>query len=119
MAGEWIRRADVLVNPRPNEGEYTKYSFPSKNIEYLLSGNPVVGYMLSGMPEDYRRFVYEISPNSEPADGLCWALKSAVEDKAMAQRKYQDFCGYARQNLTNESIARTILHLSGFEVEPV
>ena len=38
VAGEHIRKADVLVNPRPNEGEYTKYSFPSKNIEYLLSG---------------------------------------------------------------------------------
>lgn len=32
---EYISSAAVLVNPRPNNEEYTKYSFPSKDIEYL------------------------------------------------------------------------------------
>lgn len=118
VAGEWIRKADVLVNPRLNDEEYTKYSFPSKNIEYLLSGNPVVASMLSGMPEDYRRFIYEISPDAQPADGICRALKSAIGNKEQARQKYQDFCCYARENLTTESIARTILRLSGFEMDP-
>jgi len=54
VAQEWVLKADVLVNPRPNNEEYTKYSFPSKNIEYLASGNPVVTYMLDGMTEWYR-----------------------------------------------------------------
>lgn len=30
-ANEILRNADVLVNPRQNDEEYTKYSFPSKN----------------------------------------------------------------------------------------
>jgi glycosyltransferase involved in cell wall biosynthesis len=118
VARDWIRKADVLVNPRLNDEEYTKYSFPSKNIEYLLSGNPVVASMLSGMPEDYRRFIYEISPDVTAAEGICQALRSAIENKEQAKQKYEDFCRYARQNLTSESIARTILRLSGFELDP-
>lgn len=45
--------ARVLVNPRRNEGEYVKYSFPSKMMEYLASGVPTVAYKLDGMPDDY------------------------------------------------------------------
>src|SRR5690606_28854588 len=29
------KKATVLVNPRKSEGEFTKYSFPSKTMEYL------------------------------------------------------------------------------------
>ena len=41
------------INPRINNGDYTKYSFPSKNLEYLLSGKPVIAYKLDGMSDDY------------------------------------------------------------------
>ena len=45
--------ASVLVNPRRNNGEYTRFSFPSKMMEYLASGVPTVAYKLDGMPDDY------------------------------------------------------------------
>ena len=38
------------VNPRQNNEEFTKYSFPSKTMEYLASGVPVVAYKLDGIP---------------------------------------------------------------------
>lgn len=47
------RKATVLVNPRSGEGTYTKYSFPSKTIEYMLSGTPVIMRKLSGIPSEY------------------------------------------------------------------
>lgn len=56
-AHEILMDADVLVNPRQNDDEYMKYSFPSKNIEYLITGNSVVAYMLDGMPEVYKEFI--------------------------------------------------------------
>ena len=46
--------ASVLVNPRRNKGDFTKFSFPSKMMEYLASGVPTVAYLLDGMPNDYR-----------------------------------------------------------------
>lgn len=51
------QQAAVLVNPRPAEGEYTKYSFPSKTIEYLCAGTPVVMHRLEGIPEEYENYV--------------------------------------------------------------
>ncbi|WP_422766829.1 glycosyltransferase [Photobacterium leiognathi subsp. mandapamensis] len=52
--------AFILVNPRNNEGEFTKYSFPSKTIEYMMSGRPLMMYKLDGMPSDYDNLFYEI-----------------------------------------------------------
>lgn len=51
------KRATVLINPRLNNEEYTKYSFPSKTMEYLMSGVPVVAYKLDGIPDEYDSYI--------------------------------------------------------------
>lgn len=55
--------AYLLVNPRKPEGEYTKYSFPSKTIEYMSSGRPVLMYKLAGVPNEYDEYLYYINDN--------------------------------------------------------
>ncbi len=50
--------ASLLVNPRPAVGEYTKYSFPSKTLEYMVSGTPVLTARLEGIPKDYEPYLY-------------------------------------------------------------
>lgn len=47
------RQATLLVNPRYSSNEFTKYSFPSKLLEYMSSGTPVLTTKLPGIPEDY------------------------------------------------------------------
>lgn len=54
------REASLLVNPRTPEGEYTKYSFPSKTMEYLASGIPTLIYSLQGIPKEYLNYCYHI-----------------------------------------------------------
>lgn len=54
------RNAALLINPRDNDSEYTKYSFPSKVIEYMSSGVPVLMYRLDGIPDEYYGFCYLI-----------------------------------------------------------
>ena len=54
---EYQRKATVLINPRDDQGEFNKYSFPSKNLEYLISGTPVIAYKLAGMPEEYVDYI--------------------------------------------------------------
>ncbi len=61
------RRATLLINPRPTDEEYTKYSFPSKNMEYMVSGTPVLTTKLPGMPPEYEEFVYLISRENKTA----------------------------------------------------
>ncbi len=51
-------RATLLVNPRPTTEEFTKYSFPSKNMEYMVSGTPLLTTKLPGMPQDYYPHIY-------------------------------------------------------------
>lgn len=53
-ATDGIYLASVLINPRnANDGEYTAYSFPSKDIEYLATGIPTLLCKLPGMPCEY------------------------------------------------------------------
>lgn len=55
------KRAFLLVNPRTPEGEFTKYSFPSKTMEYLASGVPTLLYRLPGIPQEYYDYCYSIT----------------------------------------------------------
>ncbi len=109
-AAQWQRKAAVLVNPRPNGEEYTKYSFPSKNIEYLLTGKPVVAFLLDGMPEIYKDFLYPVKSGEKAAESLAEAISMAAKDCPEKHRsKYRAFVRYAEENLLAEGIARAIL----------
>lgn len=59
------QKASLLVNPRPSAPEYTKYSFPSKNMEYMASGTPLLTTGLPGMPEEYYPYVYLLEDETE------------------------------------------------------
>lgn len=55
----WIEhRARLLINPRPTTDSYTKYSFPSKTLEYMTSGTPVLSTRLKGIPEEYDPYLF-------------------------------------------------------------
>lgn len=60
----WQSKATVLVNPRQNNEEFTKYSFPSKTMEYLSSGVPLVAYKLDGIPDEYDPYIFYVNENS-------------------------------------------------------
>ena len=70
-------QASVLVNPRQNIGEYTKYSFPSKIIEYLSTGRPIIAYKLDGIPDEY--YDYLISPLDNSIDALTKTIINTCE----------------------------------------
>lgn len=68
--------ASLMVNPRPVDKEFTKYSFPSKNMEYMASGTPILTTRLPGMPKDYYDYIYTIDGNSK--EDVTAALQSAL-----------------------------------------
>lgn len=51
-------KATLLVNPRLTDAEYVKYSFPSKTLECMASGTPLLTTRLPGMPKEYNSYVY-------------------------------------------------------------
>lgn len=69
-------KASLLINPRPTNQEYTKYSFPSKNMEYMVSGTPTLTTNLPGMPKEYRDYVYLIE--DETLGGLTAVLREVL-----------------------------------------
>lgn len=109
----WQSRASALVNPRNVVEEYTRYSFPSKNIEYLLSGKPVVGYFLEGMPQVYHDFICCVDPSLPAEDGIAAKLDEVLStDPAVLFEKNKRFFEYARQPLLAEGIAQSIIDLT-------
>ena len=87
-------QAAILVNPRTNLGEYTKYSFPSKTMEYMASGKPVVMYRLDGIPTEYDPYLFYVESNEDAVDGLretlLYVLKNydTALDKAKKAREF-------------------------------
>lgn len=66
------QEATLLVNPRPSSGEFTKYSFPSKTMEYFCSAIPVLMYRLDGIPDEYYDYCYT------PKDESVGELKNSI-----------------------------------------
>lgn len=87
------RHATLLVNPRTSEGEYTKYSFPSKVLEYMSSGTPVLMAKLPGILDEYYNYCY-VFDDSEP-NGLAYSLRKVldmdIDELESTGRKALDF----------------------------
>lgn len=89
--------ATVLVNPRSPEGRYTRYSFPSKTLEYMRSGKPVLCYHLDGIPCDYDAYLNYIQEDSP--EGICRGMRALMamdvasrQKQALAGRAYVAAC---------------------------
>jgi glycosyltransferase involved in cell wall biosynthesis len=87
------QESTILINPRVNQGEYTKYSFPSKTMEYMASGKPVLMYKLDGVPDEYNEYLYYINGNGvEPLKKsiieVCSKSDSELADFGLKARKF-------------------------------
>lgn len=105
------QEATLLVNPRPTHEEFVKYSFPSKTMEYMASGTPVLTTRLPGMPKEYYPYVDFIEEES-PA-GIAAALKQVLShsDEELFQKGTQarDFVLNTRNNVVQaEKILRML-----------
>lgn len=103
------KKATLLVNPRFTSEEYTKYSFPSKNMEYMVSGTPVLTTKLPGMPEEYCKYVYLIEDETQRGMQKCLdTLLSLNEDELDKKgKKAREFVLSQKNNVnqTNKIIS--------------
>lgn len=81
------REAALLVNPRPNY-EFAKYSFPSKILEYMMSGNPMIAYKLAGVPDEYDSYYYHIDDGGKCLEEVMRETMGLEDDerRAMGER---------------------------------
>lgn len=97
VSGDRVRQlqaeAAVMVNPRQNTGGLTRFSFPSKTMEYLASGRPVLGYRLDGIPEEYNEYIQYVPDNSVKAlqDKLLEICSLSAEERRKIGEKSRQF----------------------------
>ena len=92
-----LSEATLLINPRPTHEEFTKYSFPSKNVEYMVSGTPLVCTNLPGMPLEYHEYIYVLTKD----DSLTIELK-LKELLSLSTQELQEKGNIAKQFVLKE-----------------
>lgn len=106
-------KATLLVNPRPSIEEFTKYSFPSKNMEYMVSGTPVLTTPLQGMPNEYNEYVYlfedeSVEGMSKTIDYILSKSKEELHKKGLRAKEY------VLKEKNNVMQAQRLLELIGY-----
>lgn len=71
------KEAFLLINPRHSSEEFTKYSFPSKTMEYLASGTPTLMCQLKCIPNEYKQFLFFIE--DETVEGYKNAILNIIK----------------------------------------
>ena len=103
-------KSTILVNPRPTTEEFTKYSFPSKNLEYMVSGTPILTTKLHGMPDDYLNYIYLFE--SETTEGMAQKIENVLSiDREILHNKGQMAKDFVLENKNNIIQAKKIITL--------
>ena len=71
------KKAKLLVNPRPSDETFTRFSFPSKILEYMTTGTPCLITRLEGIPDEYYNYCYAFQ--EESVEGMAQMLKKVLE----------------------------------------
>lgn len=87
------KKSTALINPRKPNISLTKYSFPSKTMEYLASGTPMIGYQLDGIPTEYYPYIFTPKDLSNTALTECidTVLTSSPEMLRKCGKESRDF----------------------------
>lgn len=108
---EFEKESWLLVNPRPTVEEFAKYSFPSKNLEYMSTGAPVLTTVLPGMPKEYYPHVYFIK--EETPEGIAREITRLLElPAADLMEKGKRACDFIHKEKNNRRRGKEILELT-------
>lgn len=108
------RSATLLINPRLSSIPDTPYSFPSKTIEYLASGTPMIGYKLVGITEDYYSYFY--IPVDESIDALSHTISDTLNrpQTELDKRALDAWKFINTQKTADRQIKKMIDHFKGY-----
>lgn len=90
---ELEEEASLLVDPRPSDMEIVKMSFPSKIIEYMASGTPVLTTNLPCFSEEYRNYQFRIDDESiegmkNALEMVCSLSTSELNEKGTSAKEF-------------------------------
>lgn len=110
-----LQQSTLLINPRPPKEVYTFYSFPSKIIEYMSSGTPVITTLFGSLSEEYMNYVIPIDEyndsnirytienslkiNKEELQNLGLKAKQYILEKKNSKYQMNDIFNWIEENL--------------------
>ena len=109
-----LSQSALLINPRPSGDEYTKYSFPSKTMEYMLSTTPFLTTKLPGIPAEYFSNLYLF--DDESIDGMAKIIDSIlIMSEEVRLKKASDAFQFIVKNKNNIIQTNKIISMLEFQ----
>jgi glycosyltransferase involved in cell wall biosynthesis len=98
-----LLQADLLINPRPTHEAFAGMSFPSKLIEYLAIGRPVLTTKIASIPESYRPYFSFIEDESPKG------IKKAIENVMEISPADRDVCAAAGKEFVSSNASELVI----------
>lgn len=90
-------KATLMINTRPSNQGFTKYSFPSKTVEYLASGTQFISTKIESIPPDYHQHIIFI--DEENPKGIAKTITHALGiDRELLHKKGMEARIFALEN---------------------
>ena len=106
------KNARLLINPRIEKYAYTRYTFPSKILEYMISGRPVAMTKLDGIPDEYYDHVFTIEDSS--SEGIARCINYALgQSEASLSVMANDAFDFIRKNKSEALQGKRLLTFCG------
>ncbi len=105
------QNATVLVNPRPTSLEVSQTTFPSKIMEYLYSGTPLLTTRLNGILPEYHDFLYFVDDETPHgwADAITQVLNTSVDELRTNGARAREFvCSQKNWDIQGERVAQFV-----------
>lgn len=104
------KQAKILLNVRNPQNDLTKFSFPSKVLEYMTAGGIVISSELRGIPKEYNEHIELLKDYT--ADGLALAMDRIFGmDDALFLKKTESACAFVAAKGPNQRCIEVITFL--------
>lgn len=102
-----LLNSDLLINPRPSHQEFATLSFPSKLIEYLYTGIPVLTTRIKSIPTEYQEHFFYI--NDESTVGIQNAILDFIQTpEKLRIEKANKAAVFVKENASEEAIGHKL-----------
>ncbi len=100
---EELKNMDLLINPRLTDNRIKYFTFPSKIVEYILTGKPVLTTRFYTMPPEYLNFVHIIT--EENPTGIKDAIQNVFKfSEEQLQKKCERGIDFVKKHQNYKSI---------------
>jgi len=101
----------LLINPRRIDPEIENFTFPSKMVDYILTGKSVLTSDFKTLPDEYRDFAYVLE-DLQPETIAEGVRRVFHESAAERQRRGEAGLTYIREHQTYNRIAEKLIRFT-------